>query len=125
MNKLSKIETEIKSKYRIHYFEQLTGEDWIRISRYTILPEDFISKYKDFVDWESISCMQILSENFIRYYKEKVDWKCISSSQILSLEFIEDFFDFVELEYIYKNPLVSDETKKKLSQKPEIEKDEN
>ncbi|HJO95738.1 MAG TPA: hypothetical protein QF753_20250 [Victivallales bacterium] len=116
MNKLLKIETEIKSKYRIHYFEQLTEEDWIRISRYSILPEDFISKYKNSVDWNSISFKQILSENFIRYYKKFVNWKGISSSQTLSLAFIEEFKEFVDFESIYNNPQVSDDTKISLSQ---------
>lgn len=114
MNRLLKIETELKAKYRIHYFNQLSKEDWFRISSYCMLPEGFIAKYKEFVDWKSISYKQNLSENFIRYYKNSVDWYGISSSQTLSLNFIEEFRNVLHFKSIYKNPQISDDTKKKL-----------
>ena len=68
-NQIDNIE-EVVEKY---YYE-LSDKDWIYISKYQVLSEKFIEKYKDLVDWLYISRYQILSEEFIKKYKDKVSW---------------------------------------------------
>ena len=63
---------------------EFTKEDWIDISEYQYLEEEFIEKYKDKVNWGCISYYQKLSESFIEKYQNKVNWGCISSYQKLT-----------------------------------------
>jgi hypothetical protein len=42
--------------------------DWVYISRYQNLSEEFIKKFADKVDWWLVSDIQILSEEFIREF---------------------------------------------------------
>ena len=58
----------------------LTGkEDWVWISTYQHLSEDFIREFKDRVKWGFISIYQHLSEDFIREFKDRVKWGFIST----------------------------------------------
>jgi len=69
--------------------------DWLSISKFQDLSEEFIEENKDLVNWHSISLCQKLSEEFIERYKKRVDWPCISTYQKLSEEFIEKYKDRV------------------------------
>ena len=46
--------------------------DWLYISVYYKLSENFIREFQDKVHWVHISYKQELSENFIREFKDKV-----------------------------------------------------
>ena len=46
--------------------------NWISVSRYYQLSEDFIREFKDKVKWEYMFRFQRLSKNFIREFKDKV-----------------------------------------------------
>jgi phage anti-repressor protein len=74
--------------------------DWICISQYQKLSEEFIEKFQDKVDWYDISKYQKLSEEFIEKFKNNVDWICISKYQHLSETFIEKFQNKVDWDYI-------------------------
>jgi hypothetical protein len=51
-----------------------------------------IKEFEDKVDWVHISVYQKLSEEFIEKYQDKFDWKCISMFQKLS-KALEDFIE--------------------------------
>ena len=74
--------------------------NWIDISRYQKLKENYIRKFKDKVDWMNISYAQKLSEKFIREFQDKVEWYFISQNQKLSENFIREFKDKVNWNYI-------------------------
>jgi len=83
-------------EYFINNWQNIKAEDisfsideWIEISKYQYLSEDFIEKYKNEVYWGCISAYQSLSEDFIERYQDKVNWCWISMHQSLSEEFIE------------------------------------
>jgi len=65
--------------------------DWVLISSYQRLSENFIREFQDKVYWPSISNKQKLSESFIREFQDKVYWPYISHKQKLSEEFREEF----------------------------------
>ena len=69
--------------------------NWIQISKYKYLCEDFIKKYADEVNWDYISAYQKLSEDFIDKYIDKVNWSNISEYQKLSEDFINEHVDEV------------------------------
>ena len=79
--------------------------DWLYISVYYKLSENFIREFQDKVDWYYISEYQILSEDFIREFQNEVVWRYISKYQNLSENFIREFQDKVYWTYIskYKN----------------------
>jgi hypothetical protein len=74
--------------------------DWIDISVYQSLSEDFIREFQDKVNWNCIPAFQHLSEDFIREFQNKVDWIDISVCQSLSEDFIREFQDKVNWNYI-------------------------
>lgn len=82
--------------------------DWLYISEYLLLSDEFIEKYKDKVDWANISVYQHLSETFIEKFKDKVNWFYISMYQHLSETFIEKFQDRVDWDYISRNQKLSE-----------------
>ena len=65
--------------------------DWIHVSCYSQLSEQFIREFSNKVDWQCISYKQILSEPFIRKFSNKVDWHLICENQVLSEFFLEEF----------------------------------
>ena len=72
----------------VEYFGGNFNEiNWINISYYQELSEDFIEKHKDRVNWNYISYCQKLSEDFIEKHMDRVDWDYISSRQKLSKSF--------------------------------------
>lgn len=81
---------EIKKEFGYDFSIQM---NWIQISKYKYLCEDFIEKYADKVDWYYISMDQHLSENFIDKHTDKVDWNQISIYQNLSEDFIDKHTD--------------------------------
>jgi hypothetical protein len=44
--------------------------DWVRISEYQIISEEFIREHKDLVDWDLISIYQKFSESFFHEHKD-------------------------------------------------------
>jgi len=103
------LKKEIKSlidKYQldcsIDDFKNSKNINWLDVSIFNKLSEDFIEKYKDKISWGYISAYQKLSENFIEKYKDKVDWSQISEYQKLSEDFIKKFKDKVDWYHISK-----------------------
>jgi len=103
-------------KYFINNWKNIKEEDiyfseneWIKISCYKYLAEEFIEKYKDKVNWGYISYYQNLSEEFIKKYQNKVDWYLISIYQSLSAEFIEKYKDKVNWYCISEYQSLSEE----------------
>src|SRR5690606_37928977 len=87
----------------------LSYEDWILISEFQTLSEDFIREFKDDVNWYYISGYQTLSEDFIREFKNDVDWSWVSSSQKLSEDFIREFKDDVDWYFISECQVLSED----------------
>ena len=86
-----------------------TEEEWLNISSYQYLSEDFIERYQDKVDWYSISYFQVLSEEFIEKHKKRVYWSGISRYQSLSEEFIEKYKHLINWPCVSKYQLLSEE----------------
>ena len=78
------------------------GVDWVNISIFQKLSEEFIEKHYDKVDWYNISKYQKLSEELIEKHIDKIDWDCISKYQTLSEDFIEKYIDKVYWYFISK-----------------------
>ena len=78
--------------------------NWMSLSKYEGLTEDFIREFADKVNWETISLWQTLSEDFIKEYKDKVNWNYISYHQKLSKPFIRVFSDRVDWNSLRNNP---------------------
>jgi len=93
--KLDYINKELGTDYK-----SLEMIDWLSISKYQKLSENFIREFKDNVDWPLISSYQKLSEDFIREFKGEVSWYWISLYQKLSEDFIREFKHKVNWLYI-------------------------
>ena len=72
-NEVEKLIKELNLDCTVKEFKDKV--DWVNISQYQKLSEDFIREFKDEVDWGWISVFQKLSEDFIREFKDKVDIK--------------------------------------------------
>ena len=83
--------------------------NWYLISQYQKLSEKLIQEFKEYVDWENISYHQKLSEEFIKEFKFYVHWKSISEYQKLSEEFIKEFKDYVNWKCISQYQKLSEE----------------
>jgi hypothetical protein len=90
-------------------YESLEEVNWVYISEYQKLSEDFIREFQNEVDWNCISIFQKLSENFIREFQNEVDWNCISIYQKLSENFIREFQNEVDWDYISENQELSED----------------
>lgn len=78
----------------------LSPAEWVYVSCYKYLSEDFIREFRNFVNWDRIACHQILSEHIIEEFQDRFDWKLITMYQNLSDEFIiehQDKIDFAAL----------------------------
>ena len=82
--------------------------NWIYISAYQKLSEEFIRKFFDKVNWYYISSTQKLSEGLIREFARKLNWIDMSRCQKLSEEFIKEFSDRVNWKYISKYQKLSE-----------------
>jgi len=69
--------------------------NWVSISIYQLLSEEFIREFANRVNWHNISIFQKLSEEFIREFANRVNWNYISVDQNLSEGFIREFTDRV------------------------------
>ena len=76
--------------------KELTNFDWLDISRFCKLSEDFIREFNNEVKWNYISLKQVLSEDFIREFIDEIKWYAISKHQILSENFISEFANQVD-----------------------------
>jgi hypothetical protein len=72
--------------YSLEEFRYKT--DWLFISQYRDLSEDFIREFKNEVEWAYICKYQELSEDFVREFKDKILWGYEEVYQNLSPEFI-------------------------------------
>src|SRR5574344_1881028 len=72
-------------------YKSINEVNWVCISIYQKLSEDFIREFQDKVYWNWISQSQKLSENFIREFQNEVYWFNISIYQKLSEDFIREF----------------------------------
>jgi hypothetical protein len=73
-------------------YTSLDEVDWLDISFYGTLSEDFIRKFQDKVNWNCISQYQKLSEDFIREYQDKAYYRAVelqraAKNELLSSEF--------------------------------------
>ena len=95
----------------IHLFESI---DWIYISAYQKLSEEFIENHSDDVRWELISKYQILSENFIEKYSDKLMWDNVSLCQNLSEFFIKKHINKIDIDCLMINKKISKRLKNKI-----------
>src|SRR5574344_840227 len=72
-------------------YKSINEVNWVCISTYQKLSEDFIREFQDKVNWVYISENQKLSEDFIREFQNEVYWNSISIYQKLSEDFIREF----------------------------------
>lgn len=83
--------------------------DWVYVSTYPTLSEDFIKEFQDKVKWKYVSTYQTLSENFIKEFQDKVNWDRVSVYQTLFEDFIREFQDKVDwFDVSYGQPLSED-----------------
>ena len=81
----------------ISYFTDFFGTpypkdwDWIAISEYKYLTEDFIRRFKNKVSWRIISMSQRLSEEFIAEFSTRVNWFLIATKQRISRALLDQF----------------------------------
>jgi len=76
------------------YKKKFNQSHWNYISKYQILSESFIEKYKNELDWNCVLTYQKLSEPFIEKYKSFYTsscWSSISRFQKLSVSFIRKY----------------------------------
>ena len=69
---------EKKYNKKTNEFNDIEWYEWIEISQFKYLTEEFMEKYKNKVNWLYISKYQNLSGEFIHKYKEKINFKHIS-----------------------------------------------
>ena len=62
-----------------------------KISRYQILSENFIEKYKNNLNWKFITIYQKLSEKFIEKYNKNINWDFVSIRQKISPSFLKKY----------------------------------
>jgi len=74
--------------------------DWKEISEFYILPEEFISLYKNKVVWHLIIREQKLSEKFIEDHLSYIDMYYLCVCQNLSEDFIEKYKEEIKWEII-------------------------
>ena len=77
-NEIKNIINWLNNDFDINYTvkdfpNDINEKNWTRISRYRILSEKFIERYKNKLNWIIISRYQILSEKFIEKYRNKID----------------------------------------------------
>ena len=89
--------------------DQLSLNDWEKISVEKSLSEEFIGVFKDKVNWLSISLFQNLSEQFISDFEDFVIWKYISNGQMLSEDFIREHQNILNWSYITEKQKLSNE----------------
>src|SRR5574344_622763 len=79
--------------------------DWNCISncQSEILSEDFIDKYKKYLNYSYVCSKKQLSEDFIRNHSEDIDWHTISIYQNLSKDFIKEFKDKIDFYYLFRD----------------------
>jgi len=108
VDKVNWINISIYQKLSEEFIREFSDKaDWINISIYQKLSEEFIREFSDRVNWYNVSTYQKLSKEFIREFADKVCWHCISRYQKLSKEFIKKFkkFDLTisENNWLYKS----------------------
>lgn len=87
---------------------------WKNISKFQILDEEFIEKYRKYLDWSYICSVQRLNEEFIEKILERysidcyIDFHLISQYQCLSEKFIEKYLDRLNLKSICEYNKLSD-----------------
>ena len=73
-----------KNKYK-YYFQ-----DWLRISSFENLPEDFIRKYEKKVNWLIISLSQKnMSDEFIYEYRNKLNLEILVTKEVITKKRLE------------------------------------
>ena len=90
---------ENKYNKKINHFNNY---EWIEISKFKYLTEEFMEKYQNEIVWGCISEFQKLSEDFIEKYQNKIDWYFVSKCQYLSGEFINKHKKRMDFYYMSK-----------------------
>ena len=67
--------------------------DWLTISKYGNLSEEFIDTYHNELDWRFLVRYQTLTESLITKYSEKIRWKLACRHQLLSEAILRKFSD--------------------------------
>ena len=93
--------------------------EWIDISKFEELSEEFIRQFANNIDWYWISRNQKLSKQFIREFADKVNWYWIvvTQHQRLNKKFIREFADRVDWNKISYYGLLSNSLIRKLTNK--------
>jgi len=82
------------------------NQNFVVISSYQKLTEEFLEDFKDELDWFFISIKQELSEHQMEKYEDKLDWWLLSQWQNMSSEFIEKHRDKLDEEQLKRNKFV-------------------
>ena len=69
---------------------KLTHLDWVDISLYQQLSEDFIDKYSNELEWTYISTHQKMSATFIIKHMDKIKWNWIQDNPQINHEELEE-----------------------------------
>lgn len=80
--------------------------DWLVLSCYQDLTEQFMIRFQDQLVWEEISKSQTLSESFILQMKDRVDWREIQENQSLSISFILENIQYFNMYRLFMNPCI-------------------
>ncbi|WQJ53735.1 MAG: hypothetical protein [Wendovervirus sonii] len=79
---------------------------WKEISKFIVLPEDFIEYMDDYIDWYNISKYQNLSDMFIDKYADKLSWESLIRKYNLPEELLIRHQDKINWnQYIFLHPL--------------------
>jgi hypothetical protein len=95
---MKKVERKQKSLETMIYRNQ-----WVKISRFKFLTEDFIRKNASKLDWDFISQYQNLSFDLVKDYQKSVNWDEITKNQNYGIYFIEEFKDKLNWFYLSYN----------------------
>jgi hypothetical protein len=108
-NKNEQLKKDIKEE--IDSIKDLNGisldkVSWHKVMKNRKLTLDFIKKYKGQMDWLSLSCYQELTDEFIDEFKEEIYWDAISERKDLSIDFLRKYKEkIIWYEYTTYNKL--------------------
>ena len=70
--------------------------NWLNVSEYEYLTEDFMREFHKYLDWDLMSMTQKLSEELIWEFRDRVDWQNIAACQKIRDGFICRISTFID-----------------------------
>lgn len=104
------VQQQVSEQFLRDYLNEFKKQEWIYISRYQKLNEQFIREFRKKVKWNIIAMYQNVSRDFINEFNKKIDWKRISM-ETLTEEYMEKYKDKLIWVYVTEASLknMSDE----------------